>query len=363
MIKLYKLLIEALVENDIDLGDKTQEFNEKLELMPSNLQKLLINFVNNLNDSELKEFENLINKYPNVKDLGDIKTPLEKKIADLEKDPAGPGEILFHLELEDSSMIGDTNHDLIVKGKVWEVKKVGGIEVGVRGDKKPSTKFRLAKKGRASQFKFNSNLLEIVILMDKIIENSKIEEEFNDISPELRQALDKWEDVIIQTKKDTGGNTPKDAILKGDHNARFRNIMIDIIKTVKNEIKINTNDEFTTVKFGGVGITPKDKGIDPVKIQQVDDDSVILNFIGRDTLKILERLNEMPYAKEGDFINDIDEAVRESLKDMPSTIIWGGEDGKVLVIKKEKFKDYFEFGEVAQGNLIIKVKDEVWRNA
>ena len=33
MIKLYKLLVEALVKNDIDLGDKTQEFNEKLELM------------------------------------------------------------------------------------------------------------------------------------------------------------------------------------------------------------------------------------------------------------------------------------------------------------------------------------------
>ena len=139
--------------------------------------------------------------------------------------------------------------------------------------------------------------------------------------------------------------------------------MIEIIKIVKDEIKINTNDEFTTVKFGGVGIIPKDKGIDPVNIQKIDDDSVILNFIGRDTLKILERLNEMPYAKEGHFINDIDEAVIESLKDMPSIIIWGSKDGKVLVVEKEKFKEVFEFGEVTQGNLLIKVKDEVWRKA
>ena len=365
MIKLYDLVFEDIEKNDIDLGDKTQEFNEKLELMPSKPRELLIDFVDKLNDSELKEFKNLINKYSNVKDLGDIKTPLEKKVANLEKDPAGPGEILFHLELQDSSMdVGkQTNHDLIVKGKVWEVKKIVGSEMGVRGERKPSTRFRLAKKGRASQFKFNNNLLEIVILMDKIIENSKIEEEFNDISPRLRQALDQWEDVIIQSKKNTGGNTPKDAILKGDHNSRFRKIMIDIIEIVKDEIKINTNDEFTTVKFGGVGITPKDKGIDPVKIQQVDDDSVLLNFIGRDTLKILERLNEMPYAKEGDFINDIDEAVRESLKDMPSIIIWGEKDGKILIIEKDKFGDYLEFGEVAQGNLIIKVKDEGWSNA
>ena len=33
MIKLYELVFEAIEKNDIDLGDKTQEFNEKLELM------------------------------------------------------------------------------------------------------------------------------------------------------------------------------------------------------------------------------------------------------------------------------------------------------------------------------------------
>jgi len=50
MIKLYDLVFEDIEKNDIDLGDKTQEFNEKLELMSQKDQELLINFVENLND-------------------------------------------------------------------------------------------------------------------------------------------------------------------------------------------------------------------------------------------------------------------------------------------------------------------------
>ena len=38
MIKLYDLVFEDIEKNNIDLGDKTQEFNEKLELMPKSLQ-------------------------------------------------------------------------------------------------------------------------------------------------------------------------------------------------------------------------------------------------------------------------------------------------------------------------------------
>ena len=361
MIKLYELLVEALVENDIDLGDKTQEFNEKLELMKPDDQKILINFVKGLNDTEKKEFGFLLNKYPSVEKLEAPQTSLEKRVADeVRKQGIGPGEILFHLELQDSSMVGDTNHDLTVKGKVWEVKKVTGGGMGVYNPKKPETNFKLAKKGVASKFKFNSNLLEIVILIDKIIDNSKIEEEFNDISPQLRKALDIWEEEIIKSK--AGGpprNTPKQAILQGDHNARFRKIMIDIIEIVKDEIKINTNDEFTTVKFGGVGIAPKNKGIDPVKIQQVDDDSVLLNFIGRDTLSILERLNEMPYVREGYFLNDLDAAVEEALVGMPNMIIWG-DDEKILIIEENNLNDVLEFSSVTQGDLIIKVKQEAW---
>ena len=156
---------------------------------------------------------------------------------------------------------------------------------------------------------------------------------------------------------------PREAILRGDHNAKFQGVMIKIINIIKSEIEVNTDNEYTNVKFGGVGIVPKEKGIDPVSIQKIDDDSVTLNFIGKDTLRAIEILNDLPYVQEADFLNDLDEAVFESLEEMPSIIIWGGKDGKILVIEKEKFKDYFEFGGVTQGNLIIKVKDEIWRKA
>ena len=144
MIKLYDLVFEDIEKNDIDLGDKTQEFNEKLELMLPGVQKLLIDFIDKLNDSEKKELGSLLNKYSSVNDLKAPQTPFEIKLAQLDKRPIGPGEILFHLELQDSTMVGDTNHDLIVKGKIWEVKWV----------KKYGGPFRGAKDAKLSNFQF-----------------------------------------------------------------------------------------------------------------------------------------------------------------------------------------------------------------
>ena len=365
MIKLYELLTEAIaeatmVENNIDLGDKTQEFQEKLELMSSKNQTLLIDFVEKLNDSEKKELGSLINRYSSVNNLKAPKTSFEIKLSLLFVNPVGPGEILFHLELQDSNMdIGDqTNHDLIVKGKIWEVKKVIGITPNAIPTSKPNqpkTNFRLAKKGKASQFKFNTDLLKTVIIIDDINATSRMEEDFNDISPKLRKALDDFDSLILSS-------TPREAILRGDHNGRFKKQMIKIINDIKSEIEVNTDDEFTNVKFGGVNVVPKEKGIDPVSINTVNDDSITLNFIGRDTLKAIEKLNDLPYVQDADFINDMDAAVMEALEDMPSMIIWG-QDGKILIIEKEKFKEIFEFGGVTQGNLQVKVKDDVWKNA
>jgi hypothetical protein len=367
MIKLYDLVFEDIEKNDIDLGDKTQEFNEKLELMTSENQKILINFVKGLNDTEKKEFGSLLNKYPSVEKLEAPQTSLEKRVAnEVRKQGIGPGEILFHLELQDSSMVGDTNHDLTVKGKVWEVKMVDGIapnKIATSKPNKPKTKFMLAKKGRASKFKFNTDLLRTVILIDKIIENSQLEDDFNDISPRLRTALDLWEENVYKSEKKKDGDTPKEKILQGDHTVEFRNIMIKLINIIKSEIEVNTDNEFTNVRFGGVGIVPKEKGIDPVSIQKIDDDSVTLNFIGKDTLKAIEILNDLPYAQGADFENDFKTATFEALEDMPSMIVFSLIDGKLLVIEKEKFKEVFEFGGVTQGNLIIQVKHDVWRNA
>ena len=88
--------------------------------------------------------------------------------------------------------------------------------------------------------------------------------------------------------------SPREAILNGAHSEGFRRAMIKIIDAVKDEIEVNTDDEFTTVKFGGVNVTPKNKGINPVSIGSIDDDSVTLNFIGKDTLEVLGILNELP---------------------------------------------------------------------
>ena len=148
MIKLYDLVFEDIEKNNIDLGDKTQEFNEKLELMLPSVQKGVIDFVNNLDDTEKKQLGSLINKYSSVYDLKGIKTPFELKLAQLEFGQAGPGEILFHLELQDSTMVGDTTHDLMVKGKVWEVKLV----------KNSGGPFRGAKESKISKFKFSEKL-------------------------------------------------------------------------------------------------------------------------------------------------------------------------------------------------------------
>jgi len=365
MIKLYDLVFEAKQPNRKPnyvktLGDKTEEFEEKLALMSNEGNNLLIETVNRLKGGQIEEFKSLINKYSNVKDLKGVNTPLEKKIALIKPGNTGPGEVLFHLELEDSTMVGDTTHDLIVKGKIWEVKFVTGAGESKFGKElKSDTNIKLAKKGKASQFKFNQNLLKMVFFLDRVTEVlPKLEEDFQDISPRLLSALKAWEENFSSTF------TPKQAILQGSHSEKFRNAMIKIITIIKSEIEINTDNEFTTVKFGGVNVNPTEKGIDPVSITKVDDDddSVTLNFIKDSTIKVLEILNELPYARKGDFNMDMEEAVIESLKDMPNMIVWGL-DGKILVMEKSQLEDNFEFSNVTQGDLVIKIKDEVWKNA
>ena len=60
MIKLYDLVFEDIEKNNIDLGEKTQEFNEKLELMLPSAQKGLIDFVSKLDDTEKKQLGSLV---------------------------------------------------------------------------------------------------------------------------------------------------------------------------------------------------------------------------------------------------------------------------------------------------------------
>jgi len=346
MIKLYDLVFEDIEKNDIDLGDKTQEFNEKLELMLPGVQKLLIDFIDKLNDSEKKELGSLLNKYSSVNDLKAPQTPFEIKLAQLDKRPIGPGEILFHLELQDSTMVGDTNHDLIVKGKIWEVKLV----------KKYGGPFRGAKDAKLSNFQFSGKLLKIVGYLDSVVNDlPNLGEDFKEISPELFDSLQGWNRKVARTY------TPKTAILAGELSISFRDWMIKTINSIKKEIEVNTDDEFTYVKFGGVNVGSKEKGIDPVNIQRVDDDSVLLNFIGRDTLTVLEKLNDMDYVGEGSFIGDLDGAVAQITENFPSTIIFSYEGG-IAVIPQEEMKNQIEIAAISQGGINLQVKKEFFQN-
>ena len=346
MIKLYDLVFEDIEKNNIDLGDKTQEFNEKVELMLPSVQKGVIDFVSKLNDTEKKELGSLINKYSSVFDLKAPKTSLELKITQLRPGQSGPGEILFHLELQDSNMdVNDqTPHDLIVKGKVWEVKKV----------QKSGGPFRGAKEAKLSKFKFSSNLLKVVGYIDKVVDRlPELGEDFEEISPELFNKLKEWNKNLLKF-------TPKTAILAGELSKKFRNWMIDAIETIRQEIEVNTDDEFTYVKFGGVNVGSKEKGIDPVNIQKIDDDSVLLNFIGRDTLKVLEVLSEMPYVGKENFRMDLDNAVEQITIDFPSLIAFSLE-GKIAVIPQEEVKNQIEIAGITQGAITLKVKDEFFQ--
>ncbi len=344
MIKLYDLVFEDIEKNNIDLGDKTQEFNEKLELMLPSLQKGVIDFVNNLDDTEKKQLGSLINKYSSVYDLKGIKTPFELKLAQLEFGQAGPGEILFHLGLQDSTMVGDTTHDLIVKGKVWEVKKVPNSGGPFRG----------AKEAKLNKFKFSERLLKIVSYLDDVVDRlPELGDDFEEISPELFNTLKEWNQKLYKF-------TPKETILAGELSKKFRDWMIGTINTIKREIQVNTDDEFTYVKFGGVNVGSKEKGIDPVNIQRVDDDSVTLNFIGRDTLTILEKLNDMDYVGEGDFEMDLNDAIKKITIDFPSLIAFSL-TGKIAVIPQEEIKNQIELGPISQGGINLQVKKEFFQ--
>ncbi len=345
MIKLYDLVFEDIEKNDIDLGDKTQEFNEKLELMLPEVQKLLIDFIGKLNNSEKKELGSLLNKYSSVNNLKAPQTPFEIKLAQLDKRPIGPGEILFHLELQDSTMVGDTNHDLIVKGKIWEVKQV----------QNSGGPFRGAKESKLNKFKFSEKLLKIVSYIDEVVNRlPKLGDDFEEISPELFANLKEWDQIIANKY------SPRLAILAGELSVKVRNWLIKTINAIKKEIEVNTDDEFTYVKFGGVNVGSKEKGIDPVNIQRVDDDTVTLNFIGRDTLEVLEVLNDMDYIGQDDFEMDLNNAVEQITIDFPSLIAFSY-GGKIAIIPQKEIKNQVKIAGITQGAITLAVKDEFFQ--
>lgn len=214
--------------------------------------------------------------------------------------------------------------------------------------------FRTAKKGIVSQFGFAQNLYKMVFFLERVTNLlPKFEEDFDDISPDLLNSLRKWSQNI--TKK----YTPMQAILQGEQSAKLRKFMVKLINDIKAEIEINTDDEFTTVKFGGVNINPTEKSIDPVSISNMGDNSVTLNFIGDSTLKILEILNELPYAREGDFETDLDDAVQQVIKGLPNLILFSFE-GKLLVVPEEKLEDSLEFDTISQNGINLRPKPEIW---
>lgn len=338
-MKLYNLLLEIL-------DDKV--FKQKLDTMPGKDQDELINLVSGLNEEEKKQFRSLLNKYSSASQLkppnGDLELKLEK-LAPKGKN-IGPGEILFHLQLKDSTMVGDTTHDLVVGSEVYEVKKVGAT----------GGPLRPGKKGKITKFEFAGKMFEMVSYLDKVTESlPKIKDDIQDISPELLSALEQY-NRVISTKY-----TPKQAILQGELSVKVRQYMVNTINTIKKEIEKNTNDEFTTVKFGGVGVSTKNKGIGPVKVDKIDGDSITLDFVGEDVVKILEVLNEFPYVKEGDFEGDIINASKEALSDFPSLIIYSTTANRLVTIPKERVVGDIVLSGISQGDIRFKVSPKVWK--
>ena len=339
-MKLYNLLLEIL-------DDKV--FKQKLDTMSLETKKGMIEFTRGLDESEKKEFKSLLNKYSSPSQLKAPNSSLELKLNKLKAGKGtniGPGEILFHLQLKNSSMVGDTNHDLTIGSEVWEVKEV-------RPEGGP---FRGAKKAKISQFKFSSNLYKMVTIIDRIADKlPDIKDDIEEVSPQLFTALKNWNENVSPSY------TPKSAILAGELSNKVRKYLIDTINTIKREIEKNTDDEFTTVKFGGVNVNTKDRGIEPIKIDKVDDNSITLNFIGKDVLKFLEVLNEFPYIKEGDFKEDVQKATVEILSQLPSLIVYSSKGGKLVAIPKERVTEDIVFYTISQGEIRFKVSPKIWK--
>jgi hypothetical protein len=338
-MKFYNLLLEILDDS---------VFKQKLNTMPKKSQEKVIALVEKLSESNKKEFKSLLNKYSSVSQLKAPQSTLEKELGNLfvKGENIGPGEVLFHLQLKNSSMVGDTTHDLTVGSEVYEVKRVGS----------KGGPFRSGKKGKISQFKFSSDLAKIVTVINQISKRlPKVEDDIKDISPKLYNVLSNWNKNISQSY------TPQGAILAGELSQKFRNYMVKAIDIIKQEVEKNTDDEFTTVKFGGVNISPKNKGIDPVKIDKIDGDKITLDFIGNDILNFLQILNELPYLREGDFLEDIEEAVNQILSQLPSLIIYSINANKLVVIPKDRIKEEIELDSISQGEIRFKVKNEFWK--
>lgn len=337
-MKFYNLLLEIL-------DDKV--FLQKLSTMPQISQNKLMKLIEGLSEDEKSQFKSLLNKYSSPSQLEAPKSDLELKIDALygRGENIGPGEVLFHLQLKNSSMTEATNHDLTIGSEVWEVKRV----------KAGGGPFRPGKKGKITKFKFAGNLFKMISYLDKVTEMlPSIEDDIKDISPKLLSALNSYNTNI------TAKYTPREAIMQGELSVKVRSYIIKTVNTIKKEIEKNTDDEFTTVKFSGIGIPAKNKSIEPVKIDQVDGDTITLDFIGKDVIKILDVLNEFPYLSDGDFEGDLANAVGEVLEDFPSLIIYSTENSKIAIIPKDRVKDEIGLASISQNDIRLKVKPEFW---
>ena len=212
-MKFYNLLLEILDDS---------VFKQKLDTIPEELQPKVIAFVEKLSEEDKKQFKSLLNKYSSVSQLQPPKGRLEKEIENLVVTGIGPGEVLFHLQLKNSSMVGDTTHDLTVGSEVYEVKRV----------KKEGGPFRSAKKGKLSKFKFSSNLYKMITIVNGIADRlSEVGEDIKDVSPELFKVLKGWNEKI------TTAYSAQEATLAGELSQVVRNYIINAINTIKREIE------------------------------------------------------------------------------------------------------------------------------
>ena len=309
-----------LLINAIQQANKTNEFREFLNLLPTEADAITLNFLNQLNSEQSEMFTSLLYTLNDVTEdeLNTInfKSGIGHDLFKLEPKGIGKGEILLASLIKGSRINGSgVSFDMTANGRAYEIKDY----TGGKGNAKS---IRLGTKASVTRFKFWDEIVTTLKRLDQLrgtVENPKFKfhKYFNE---SLLNSIAYLDDR-------------RTFILAGNLNMKDKQFLMQFYREAN---LLNSEIQgYTNVILRGPNATPIEMSIEPLK--QTIDGSVTIKPIddgSQDITYINTELRRLKYVRQPEMLDvDLQEAV--------DSII--GNDLQFIVFRKDRIRVTNEF--------------------
>jgi hypothetical protein len=309
-----------LLINAIQQTNKTNEFREFLNSLPTEADAITLNFLNQLNSEQSEMFASLLYTLNGVNEdeLNTInfKNGFYHDLFKLETKGLGKGEILLAALVKGSKINGGgVSFDMTANGRAYEIKDY----TGGKGNAKS---IRLGTKGSVTRFKFWDEIVTTLKRLDQLrgtVENPKFSfhKYFNE---SLLNSIAYLDDR-------------RTFILAGNLNMKDKQFLMQFYREAN---ALNSEIQgYTNVILRGPNATPIEMSIEPLQqsidgtltIKPIDDGSQDITYINTE-------LRRLKYVRQPEMLDvDLQEAV--------DSII--GNDLQFIVFRKDRIRVTNEF--------------------